>query len=107
MWNAVAKAYYYLNWIEGGWADQVENSTSNIVTRIYGTFFLILMILFYFENRKTEKDPANEKMHDYLLIISLLSIGTLSIKTGVFWRFEDPPGWFRQSGHCSASCRCG
>lgn len=86
--NAVGKAYRYLNWTEGGWADQVENSLSNKITRIYGTFFLIIMIIFYFTNKKNVKNTEHKRMHDYLFVCSVVALGTLNIKVGAFWRFE-------------------
>lgn len=86
--NVINKAYFYLNWTEGGWADQVKNSRSNMITRIYGVFFLIMMIIFYFTNKKSEKNTASGKMYDYLYIMSVVALGTLCIVTGVFWRFE-------------------
>lgn len=86
--NAVNKAYYFLNWTEGGWADEVENSLSNRVLRIYGTFFLIMIIIFYHVIKKNKIEVLNEKFNNFLYIIAILALGTLSIKTGVFWRFE-------------------
>lgn len=86
--NAVNKAYYYLNWTEGGWADIVEKSISNRVTRTYGSFFLVIIIIFYFALKRERDINKDEKMCDYLYIIAIISLGCLSIKTGAFWRFE-------------------
>lgn len=86
--RAIEKMWFYLNWTEGGWADEIENSISNKLTRIYGTFFLILVILLYRECKKRNYILVNENMHDYLFIVVVLSLGSLYIKTGVFWRLE-------------------
>lgn len=91
--NAIFKAYYYLNWTEGGWADIVDKSISNKINRYYGVFF-ILIILYLIFSRNIKEDENNEliiyqmPMVRYLSVISICALGCLSIKTGAFWRFE-------------------
>ncbi len=90
--SAIDKAYYYLNWTEGGWADMIENSLSDRLNRVYGTVFLLIMIILYLYINKEKTITINyesyNKIQDYLYIIAILALGCLSIKTGAFWRFE-------------------
>ena len=90
--NAVNKSYYYLHWTEGGWATEVENALSSKFFRFTGAIFLIsilFIILFsYYKDYKKKKEIKNDNMINYLLFISVIALGTLSIKTGAFWRFE-------------------
>ena len=74
--RGISKAYYYLNWNEGGWADEVANSLSNKVVRIYGTFFLCMILLMILLSCKYSRGKGKT------------ALGCLSIKTGVFWRLE-------------------
>lgn len=90
--SAVSKAYYYVNWTEGGWADEVASSFSNQLNRIYGVFFIAIILLFYFLSEPDEKTESSRqeyiKIKDYIYAVSILALGCLSIKTGAFWRFE-------------------
>lgn len=95
--NAINKSYYYLHWTEGGWANEIENSVSNVFFRFVGLIFLLFIIyIIIFSNRiKDKKDNTNndkviikDSMINYLLFVAIVALGTLSIKTGAFWRFE-------------------
>ena len=89
--NAINKAYYYLHWTEGGWASKVESSISNMFSRTVGTVFLILIIYFVLFSNKKKSDKnlmVKDPMINYLLFVAIVALGTLSIKTGAFWRFE-------------------
>ncbi len=91
--NAISKAYYYLHWTEGGWASKIESSISNSFFRISGSIFLIaiiIIILAFNHNKKNQDDKktSTNLMVNYLLFVAILALGTLTIKTGAFWRFE-------------------
>lgn len=86
--NAIIKAYQYLNWTRGGWATQIESSIANKVERSYGTFFLIVIIILYYVLTKEKETNSEIKIYNFLFIIAILALGSLSIKTGAFWRYE-------------------
>lgn len=93
--NAVNKAYYYLNWTDGGWADEVSNSLSDRLNRVYGVIFLIIIIGFVFYLMKEYRakgtnmlSPAMKDCIGFLFIVAVLALGCTAIKTGAFWRFE-------------------
>ena len=87
--NAINKAYSYLHWTSGGWASAVENSVSNGLFRFAGAIFLIGIIvsIIYYKYKDKEK-KLDTHMISYLYFIAIFALGTLSIKTGAFWRFE-------------------
>lgn len=91
--NAINKSYYYLHWTEGGWASEIESSVSNVVFRFAGALFLIAIvsiILFtnYSKTKDNKKIIIKEPMINFLFFVAIVALGTLSIKTGAFWRFE-------------------
>lgn len=90
--NAINKSYYYLHWTEGGWASEIESSVSNVFFRFVGFIFLIsiIYIVLFSKNKKNNNDKLANKdpMINYLLFVAIIALGTLSIKTGAFWRFE-------------------
>lgn len=93
--SAVWTAHHYLHWTDGGWAKEVENSISNKVIRLYGTFYLVsVIIIFYIFKKITRESILNNKMVAYLYGISIFALASLSIKTGGFWRFEAIPVLF-------------
>lgn len=90
--NAINKAYSYLHWTEGGWATKIESSISNKFFRFAGAMFLIAIIfsIFIYNYGKDNRGNRTAKypMINYLYFIAIFALGTLSIKTGAFWRFE-------------------
>jgi len=88
----VNKAYWYLNWTEGGWADVVDKSLSNTISRIYCVFFLMFVLIILFLNNETAASIKTKTIKDgfsrYLYIVAVLALGSLNIKTGAYWRFE-------------------
>lgn len=86
--NMVNKAYYFLNWTEGGWASEIDMSISNRIERIYGTFFLLIFIIFHSMLQKKGIIDSNGRFYNFLFVVAILALGCLSIKTGAFWRFE-------------------
>lgn len=87
MREASSKAYCYLNWNEGGWADEVANSLSNKVVRIYGIFLcmILLMILLsckYSRGKgKADNGILDRPMVSYMFLAAVCALGCLSIKT--------------------------
>lgn len=90
--SVINKAYYYLNWSEGGWASMIERSISNRLGRIYGVFFIITILVMLWGSKDVKKGDevslTNYPMTNYLIFVSACALGCLSIKTGAFWRFE-------------------
>lgn len=91
--SAISKAYFYINWTSGGWADLVEYSISNKINRYFAIIYLITFSLYILSNinKIKERKESIKKWENLLffnLFISLVSIGLLSVKTGVYWRFE-------------------
>ncbi|AZI17756.1 hypothetical protein EH277_00465 [Limosilactobacillus fermentum] len=86
----VQKAYSYLNWTDGGWATAVQNSMSDRIGRLYGIFFLIVVIgmILYLSKKSDEIKVLNEPMVGYILFVAVCALGCLYITTGAFWRFE-------------------
>lgn len=90
---SINKAYAYLFWTEGGWADEIQNSISNKVTRIYGTTFILTLIYMIFKSDKgkiknSKGNVFMAPMVSYLYIAGACTLGCLYIVTGAFWRFE-------------------
>ena len=88
--RTILKAYFFLNWTEGGFASQVVQYTSYYVQRYYGGFILCVFLLLMFVNRKSEcfARVKNNLMTVYLYIVIVMALASLSIVTGAFWRFE-------------------
>lgn len=97
--TAVNKAYYYLHWTTGGWADEVGSSLTNLLNRTYGTFFIITLILLIMWPKLNQgsvkikrsfqcNKVLNEPMVGFLIGAGICALGCLSIRTGAFWRFE-------------------
>ena len=87
---AVDKAYKYLHWTEGGYADEVYNNISTWIERLYGIPFLII-ILVYVLKLQNEKEDGVEDRQEYIkfyYVMIVFALGCLWIKTGAFWRFE-------------------
>ena len=91
--GAINKAYYYLHWTSGGWATQIESSLHSNLIKIFGTIFLIMIIILIFkkipnDGAKKRKSLYGEPMIGFLFLIAVLALGCLYIKTGASWRFE-------------------
>lgn len=90
--GAINKAYWYLHWTSGGWATQIESSISSNLVKIFGTIFLVMIIVLMFKrtsNRNTnDKTIYSSPMVPFLFLMAVLALGCLHIKTGAFWRFE-------------------
>lgn len=91
--NAIARAYGYLYWTDTGFAAEVQDNLTNKLTRVYGTFF-IGMVIFLLEIAKRKSihvlhyDIFKEPMIAYLYTLGTCTLGCLYIVTGAFWRFE-------------------
>ena len=58
-------------------------------TALFKLISILFIILFsYYKDYKKKKEIKNDNMINYLLFVSVIALGTLSIKTGAFWRFE-------------------
>lgn len=88
LYDSINKAYYYLNWTEGGWASEVANSISDKMTRIYGTFFLLIILGISILTKDKKLSLLNSLFNVYIFSIAMCALGCLTIKTGAFWRFE-------------------
>lgn len=91
--NVINKAYYYLHWTSGGWATQVESSVSDKIVKVFGTIFIVMILLIVLKKQpgkkvKQEESLFKKPMVSYLFYIAVFALGCLSIKTGAFWRFE-------------------
>lgn len=86
LYDAINKAYFYLNWNEGGWASEINNSISDKITRIYGAVFLIIVLIVSLISKKDSL--LNKTINVYFLTVTMCALGCLTIKTGAFWRFE-------------------
>ncbi len=89
--SAINKAYYYLHWTSGGWATQIESSTSSMLIKVFGTIFILFIIYILFRkrpNKLSEEPLLNKPMVGFLFLVAVFALGCLNIKTGAFWRFE-------------------
>ncbi len=91
--SAINKAHYYLHWTSGGWATQIESSVSSNLIKVFGTIFLILILILlfkkaYVDESKSQKSLYSEPMIGFLFLMAVFALGCLNIKTGAFWRFE-------------------
>lgn len=91
--NAIARAYGYLYWTDTGFAAEVQDNLTNKLTRVYGTFFIGMVIfLLAIAKRKSihvlHYDIFKEPMIAYLYTLGACTLGCLHIVTGAFWRFE-------------------
>lgn len=93
--NLINKAYYYINWNDGGWATEIENSLSNKINRITGLVLLIfIVVLTQIIIKKQNKKDVDTRISNsfnllnFVFMNSVIALGCLQIKTGAFWRFE-------------------
>lgn len=87
------KAYNYVDWTSGGYADEVTSYFSYWIERAYGVPFILLMLYYaakLLQNTELNGEQINDerKFISYYIILSMLTLGCLWIKTGAFWRLE-------------------
>ena len=95
-YSMVSKAYFYLNWNEGGYATEIESSLTNKIFRGYGILFIVLCVILFAVYNMVEKKEGMAKasgmfqipMINYLFLIAVVTLGCLSMKTGGYDRFE-------------------
>lgn len=90
IYNAINQAYFYLHEIDPSMNAQYRADINNIFVRIYGTCFILgLLFIIYYQSYVNKKNPLKyEKIVEYIIMICIFSLGTLSIPTGIFWRYE-------------------
>lgn len=92
--SMINKAYFYLNWTDGGFADVVMTYASVWLERLFGVPYVLLMICFAFKlasEQNTDISIKVMKMKEVLqfyYFVAIMALGCLWIKTGGFWRFE-------------------
>ncbi|WP_337097942.1 hypothetical protein, partial [Limosilactobacillus fermentum] len=88
--TGIQKAYYYLNWTDGGWATVIQNSTSDKISRLYGAFFLlfVLALIIWSVKKRDGFRVIDQPMVSYVFFVAVCALGCLYITTGAFWRFE-------------------
>lgn len=88
----VNRAYSYFNWTEKDWISVGVNSRFGMINKAYGSFFIILLLIMVFANRRNRISNEEKNLYDpmirFIYMNSIVALGTLSIKLGVFWRFE-------------------
>lgn len=88
--SAVQRAEFYLSWNEGGFATTLKSDPINLVTRWYGTFFIlyVLGLILYSVKKKDRIKIWDQPMVGYVFLVGVFGLACLNITTGAFWRFE-------------------
>lgn len=83
------KAYFYLNWTEGGFADMVDKSIWSKLDKLFGTIYILTIIvsIFIVERNNKRNKLFENGMIRFLVFIGVYALGSLYIKTGAFWRY--------------------
>lgn len=90
--NAVDLAYRYLP--EGdttsAMALQYNSDVVNRFVRTYGTFFILLLIAIIYVQGYIHKNNKlkDEKIVQFLIVVAIVALSSLTIPTGIFWRYE-------------------
>lgn len=85
--NMVNKTQYYLNWTSGGWADTVNESTLNVLQRLYAAgilLFFVFLLLYVVP----QHEGVFAGIDNFLYGTTITALGCLYITTGALWRFE-------------------
>ena len=84
----IDKAYYYLHWTEGGFADDVDVSIWYKIERTSCIIMLSLFVLFLLIlNKKQKNQIMKYSMTRFLVCIASFAVASLFIKTGSLWRY--------------------